>query len=428
MKKKEVFYLICVIILYLIGISYVAFHNLSFEAIFKYGLLQPKGIMGLDARIVDIDTPLSWNLLSVAWFIIIKGSAVLVELTPYWLIGMLIAGALVVWVSWEDVRKRMGQGGFGANFLATTAGAIIPICSCGIVPVLIGMVEAGVPLGPTLAFLVSAPMLNVPTVFMTAGVLGWKMAVARIIAVFVIAMAVGLSVSFWLKKYPGLNLVKIYIPPKLSPELQQFTYQLGMKLAVAPQGLSIQEIGIEHKGKLLELEEMGLLEQNEKGKYQLAERDLTSRQNACFILPTGSKELSFGQKVMETLKKGWELFIQLNYYFVMAVLIAGAIKVLIPTNLIVNWVGGKALNSVLISSIIAILAYICTYVEVPTALALISKGMGGGATLAYLLGGPGLSLPSIMMLSSVFRKRLLALYVGLSFLGCVIAGYIFNLF
>jgi len=38
-------------------------------------------------------------------------------------------------------------------------------------------------------------------------------------------------------------------------------------------------------------------------------------------------------------------------------------------------------------------------------MALIAKGMGPGATLAYLLGGPGLSLPSIMMLSAAFRKK-----------------------
>jgi len=113
---------------------------------------------------------------------------------------------------------------------------------------------------------------------------------------------------------------------------------------------------------------------------------------------------------------------------VLAVLIAGAIKVIIPTDLIVNLVGGKELNSVLVASFIAVLAYVCTYVEVPTALALISKGMGDGATLSYLLGGPGLSLPSIVMLSGVFKPKVSWLYVGLSFIGCVIAGYIFNLF
>lgn len=54
--------------------------------------------------------------------------------------------------------------------------------------------------------------------------------------------------------------------------------------------------------------------------------------------------------------------------------------------------------------------------------------MGPGSTLAYLLGGPGLSLPSIAMLSGIFRAKVLALYVGLSFVGCVVAGYLYNLF
>ncbi len=121
------------------------------------------------------------------------------------------------------------------------------------------------------------------------------------------------------------------------------------------------------------------------------------------------------------------LFLQLNHYLLLAVLIAGAIKVLLPTDLITEWVGGKALNSVLVSAAVALLAYVCTYVEVPTALALMSTGMGPGATLAYLLGGPGLSLPSIAMLWGVFRPRVAALYVGISFAGCVAAGYLFNL-
>ncbi|MGQ9694014.1 MAG: permease [Thermodesulfobacteriota bacterium] len=138
--------------------------------------------------------------------------------------------------------------------------------------------------------------------------------------------------------------------------------------------------------------------------------------------------LKFRQRMAKFFQTAWDFFLQLNYYLVLAVLIAGAIKVLLPTDFVVSLVGGKNLNSVLIASAVALLAYVCTYVEIPTALALISKGMGGGATLAYLLGGPGLSLPSIVMLSGVFKPKVLSLYVGVSFLGCVIAGYLFNIF
>lgn len=427
-KKKQILFLVLVIVFYALAVSYVAVNDLSWSGMFKAGLLQPKGITGLEARIKEIDNPPLWNIPLVVWYVVLKGAALLVELLPYWLIGMLIAGSLVVFVSWEAVRKKMGYGGFKANLQATTAGSIIPICSCGIVPVLVGMLEAGVPLGPTLAFLIAAPMLNIPTVFLTAGLLGKKLALARIISVFAIAMSVGTIVTWWQKKGGLKNLVKIYIKPNLSPEVQKFSYQIGIKLATKPEGIMLEEAGRENLDKLKELDKVGLIEQTKEGKWKLVNWDMSAHQNACFVLPTGDEKLSLRKKVKKTFRVSWDLFLQLNYYLIMAVLIAGVIRVLVPTSLVVNFVGGKALNSVLIASLVAVLAYVCTYVEVPTAMALIAKGMGPGATLAYLLGGPGLSIPSIMMLSAVFRKKLLALYVILSFIGSVVAGYVFNLF
>lgn len=424
-------YLAAVAIMYGSGLIYAYVHGLSIRSLYLYGLLQPPGIAGEEARLAEIATPLSWNIPQVLWFIYIKAAAVLVELFQYWIVGMLIAAALVVFVSWEKVKARMGYGGLKANFLATTAGAVIPICSCGIVPVLAGMVEAGIPLGPTMAFLISAPMLNVPTVFMTAGVLGWPLAVGRILATFGIALAVGEVLSRWQRKHRNpRRFLKIHIPPRLSPDLQQFAFRFGMLAVKHPDGVRAEQLGADSDAKLERLEEGGLVERTRAGLWMLAENEATQIKNvgACAVLPMGDAASgNLGQRFAEMFRMGLRLFIQLNGYLLLAVLIAGAIKVVLPTSLITEWVGGKALNSVLVTSVIAVLAYVCTYVEVPTALALMSKGMGPGSTLAYLLGGPGLSLPSIAMLSGVFRLKVLALYVGLSFLGCVAAGYIYNL-
>jgi len=429
--KKEIIYLIIVAVIYLSGLLYVYTHNLSFSSLYYYGLLQPKGITGDEARLVEIETPLSWNIPQVLWYIYIKASAVHVELFQYWIVGMLIAGALVVFVPWEKVKQKMGYGGFKANLLAATAGAVIPICSCGIVPVLAGMVEAGIPLGPTMAFLVAAPMLNVPAVFMTAGVLGWPLAVGRILGTFGIALGVGYFLARWQRKQRFLRrLVKLNITPRLSPELQRFAFDVAMRLTNHPEGLMTQELAPGKEDKLFLLGEAGVLDRNREGRWHLPLTTEMSGETtgACMVLPKGDINKRFAEKVRDTIVTAWDFFLQLNYYLILAVLIAGAIKVLIPTKLVVSLVGGEDLNSVLISSLVAVLAYVCTYVEIPTALALIQKGMGGGATLAYLLGGPGLSLPSIMMLSGVFKPKVLGLYVGLSFIGCVIAGYVFNLF
>lgn len=425
------FYLAAVVVMYASALVYAAANGLSIAALFEHGLLQPPGLTGEEAPLAEIDTPLSWNIPQVVWYVYIKGAAVLVELFQYWVVGMLIAAALVVFVSWEKVRAKMGFGGFKANLLATTAGAVIPICSCGIVPVLAGMVEAGIPLGPTMAFLVAAPMLNVPTVFMTAGVLGWPMAVARVVATFGIALAVGAVLSRWQKKHRNpRHFLKIHIPPRLTPEMQRWAFQFGILASNQPQGVRPEQLGPDGEKKLALLEEAGLAERTRDGLWRLPPAESTRLKNvgACAILPQGGNlGGSLAERIAEMFRMALRLLIQLNGYLVLAVLIAGAIKVLLPTRLITNWVGGTALNSVLVAAAVAVLAYVCTYVEVPTALALMSKGMGPGSTLAYLLGGPGLSLPSIAMLSGVFRPKVLVLYVGVSFVGCVLAGYVYNL-
>lgn len=430
-KGKELFYLLGVFFMYLSAVIYVYYNNLSFSSMFLYGLLQPKGITGEEIRIVEISTPLTWNFPQVLWFIYIKGSAVLVELFQYWIVGMFIAAALVVFVPWAKVKKRMGRGGIGSNFAAATAGSIIPICSCGIVPVLAGLVEAGIPLGPTMAFLIAAPMLNVPAVFMTAGILGWKLAIGRILGTFGIALAVGGVLSYWQSKERFLRkFVKLSIAPNLPSELQHFAFNIAMTLSKNPSGLPTEKLAPKDEEKLYLLGEAGILDRDKNGFWHLPNvtEVSTDAAGACFVLPTGEMALRFRQKMVRFIQSAWDFFLQLNYYLVLAVLIAGAIKVLLPTYVVVSLVGGENLNSVLLASAVAVLAYVCTYVEVPTALALISKGMSGGATLSYLLGGPGLSLPSIVMLSGVFKPKVLALYVGLSFFGCVIAGYLFNIF
>lgn len=344
---------------------------------------------------------------------------------------MFIAAGLVVFVPWAKVKKRMGRGGIWSSFVAATAGAIIPICSCGIVPVLAGLVEAGIPLGPTMAFLIAAPMLNVPAVFMTAGILGWKLAIGRILGTFGIAMALGGILNYWQRKERFLRrFVKLSITPNLPIELQSFAFKIAMTLSKKVAKLPTEKLAPGEEEKLFLLGEAGILDRDRNGLWHLPNLTeiSTDATGACFVLPVGEMALKFRQRMAKFFRTAWDFFLQLNYYLVLAVLIAGAIKVLLPTDFVVSLVGGENLNSVLIGSGVAVLAYVCTYLEVPTALALISKGMGGGATLAYLLGGPGLSLPSIIMLWGIFKPKVLTIYVRLSFLGCVIARYLFNIF
>lgn len=68
--------------------------------------------------------------------------------------------------------KRMGVG----NILAASLGIVTPFCSCSAVPLFIGFLSAGVPLGVTFSFLISAPMVNEVALALLFGMFGWKVA------------------------------------------------------------------------------------------------------------------------------------------------------------------------------------------------------------------------------------------------------------
>lgn len=69
-----------------------------------------------------------------------------------------------------------GKSEFVGNILAALLGIVTPFCSCSAVPLFIGFVTAGVPLGVTFSFLISAPMVNEIAVALLYGLLGWKVA------------------------------------------------------------------------------------------------------------------------------------------------------------------------------------------------------------------------------------------------------------
>lgn len=77
------------------------------------------------------------------------------------------------------------------NLLAAIIGIITPFCSCSAVPLFIGFVEAGVPLGVTFSFLISAPMINEVALVLLWGLFGWKIALMYVISGLVIATLAG---------------------------------------------------------------------------------------------------------------------------------------------------------------------------------------------------------------------------------------------
>jgi len=77
------------------------------------------------------------------------------------------------------------------NVMAAGLGIVTPFCSCSAVPLFVGFVQAGVPLGVTLSFLISAPMVNEIALVLLYGLLGWKVAALYLITGLVVAIVAG---------------------------------------------------------------------------------------------------------------------------------------------------------------------------------------------------------------------------------------------
>jgi uncharacterized membrane protein YraQ (UPF0718 family) len=97
-------------------------------------------------------------------------------------------GLLRAMVSPERVREFIrNRPDWQARGLAVTLGAVTPFCSCSSVPLFIGFVEAGIPLGVTFSFLIASPMINEVAAVILVGILGWKLAALYVAAGLLVA-------------------------------------------------------------------------------------------------------------------------------------------------------------------------------------------------------------------------------------------------
>jgi uncharacterized membrane protein YraQ (UPF0718 family) len=118
-----------------------------------------------------------------------------------------LMGLLRAMISPERVRAIVqGRPDWQARGLAVTLGAVTPFCSCSSVPLFIGFVEAGIPLGVTFSFLIASPMINEVAAVILVGVLGWKLAALYVAAGLAVAWFGGIAMqSFrperWVEAY-----------------------------------------------------------------------------------------------------------------------------------------------------------------------------------------------------------------------------------
>ncbi len=127
--------------------------------------------------------------------------SILIEALPFVLIGVLIAGFIQMFITEDQLKKWIPKNKYAAVFMSCVVGGLFPACECGIVPIVRRLIAKGVPIYAGVGFLLTGPLINPIVIFSTYMAFGndLQMALLRMSVGFIIALIVGILISFLFK-------------------------------------------------------------------------------------------------------------------------------------------------------------------------------------------------------------------------------------
>ncbi len=330
-----------------------------------------------------------------------------------------IAGAISVFVSQTSVIKYFGPN---ANKLlsytvASVSGTILAVCSCTVLPIFAGIFKNGAGIGPAITFLYSGPAINVLAIILTTRVLGFEIGLARTIGAIVFAIVIGLIMSF-IYRDEKRDVSKNNFVSDLDKELRPlwkttiYFFNLVLILIFATWGNPQDSVGF-----------YSLIY---KVHWYLTVGLLIS---LFFILKFWFNKEELSSWIIAS----WTFAKQIFPLLLIGVFVAGILmgrpghdNGLIADKYISMLVGGNSFRSNMFASISGALMYFATLTEIPILQGLIGSGMGKGPSLALLLSGPALSLPSMIVLSKIVGTKKMLVYVILVALMSAVVGLIYG--
>ncbi len=373
-----------------------------------------------------------------------------------------IAGAIAVFVSQASVMKYLGAK---ANKVlsygvASVSGTVLAVCSCTVLPLFAGIYRMGAGLGPATAFLYSGPAINVLAIVLTARILGVEVGIARAVGAILFSIVIGLLMHliFFREETEKVDAQMAMPQPEVMRPLWQngvyFTAMIAI-LVFANWGKPDETTGLwymvfSHKWLITGVAAVGLGASLVSWfKLPRVPAILTGLTTAIVALIFPNEPLlAFSAGVIglsliigrrndesgEWFAQSWGFAKQILPLLFGGVLIAGLLlgrpgeEGLIPSQWIVNWVGGNSLESNLFASVVGAFMYFATLTEVPILQGLMGNGMGKGPALALLLAGPALSLPNMLVIRSVMGTRKTVVFVALVVVMATVSGMIYGTF
>ncbi len=263
----------------------------------------------------------------------------------------------------EFVRSYLsGKHRIFGYFLGSSFGAITPFCSCSSIPVFLGFTSAGIPVGITMAFLLTSPLINEVAILLLLSLLGWQFTV--------IYIAVGMAVGI----LGGMFLDLIHAE-KLLQDFAAKAYQQAQG-----EGIHVEP------GRRLSLRQ----------RHQFAKAEL------------------------------FDIFGRVWKWVIIGVGLGAALHGFVPDGWIASHLGQGQWWSVPAAVLLGIPLYANATGVIPVMESLITKGLPVGTTLAFCMSTVAASFPEFILLKQVMQWRLLAIIFTMLLVSFTLVGWILN--
>jgi uncharacterized protein len=249
--------------------------------------------------------------------------------------------------------------------LAAILGVPTPFCSCSAIPLFLGFLQSGIPLGITMSFLISCPVVNEIALAMLYGMYGWKIAAL----------------------YATLGMTKAVISgmliARMRPErfLEPWVAELHSNAGQGPPDGSNDDTP-----------------------------------------PT----ITWNDRIDSGITSVREILAGTWHYLVGGIALGALIYGYIPVVFVSQYMGDEAWWNVPVAVILGLPLYASAVGVIPIVQAVLAKGAALGTALAFMMSVIGISIPELVMLRKVVKTSLILIFVGFVALGCVIVGYLFN--
>ena len=270
----------------------------------------------------------------------------------------------------ENVRDYLARKHRGVGYLMGSGfGAITPFCSCSSIPVFLGFTSAGIPLGVTMSFLLTSPLINEVAILLLMSLLGWKFTVLYI----VIGMSVGILGGLFLDVIKADRWLQSFAAKALKNGQSNFVAKT-------------------------------------QGTADTPKR-MTTRERHGF-----AKTETFG------------IFSRVWKWVIIGVGLGAALHGFVPDGWIEQHLGDKQWWSVPAAVLLGIPLYSNATGIIPVMESLITNGLPIGTTLAFCMSTVAASFPEFILLKQVMQWRLLAIVFAMLLVAFTLVGWIFNIF